>query len=287
MRTALGKGLDALISEETAAVTEIPLDRIKPNPKQPRHVIADGALQELSESIAQRGVLQPILVAPLSDGTYEIIVGERRWRAAKRAGFTSIPAVIKSAPEQERFQMAMIENIQREDLSPLEQARGYARLVTEFLMTQEAIAVVMGKDRAVIANTLRLLSLPAEMQSALSEGKISASHGRSLAALDDLAAQRALFRRILDENLSVRALERAVRDHKQVAVRGHTRGAAHPVKSPEVKSLEDDLQRALSRKVELQRTSPDGKKGWIRLEYYSLEDLDHLVSRLRRVSQPS
>ncbi len=297
MRSALGKGLEALISGDTAAavaaidkqvtISELPIERIRANPKQPRRAFNETALQELSASIKQRGVLQPILVTPTTNGEYEIIAGERRWRAAKRAGLTQIPAVVKSAPELERFQMAMIENIQREELNPLEQAQGYMRLVNEFRMTQESIATALGKDRAVVANTLRLLQLPSEMQSALTDGKISASHGRSLAAMEDLVAQKMLFKRIVEENLSVRALEQAVRDHKQITVKGHTRAATTPGKPPEVKSIEEDLQRVLARKVELQTLGAEGKKGFLRLEFYSLDDLDHLIAQLKRASLTS
>ncbi len=298
MRSALGKGLEALISGETAAAVaspekpqaaaELPINQVKPNPKQPRQAYTESTLAELAESIKQRGVLQPILVTPSADGTYEIIAGERRWRAAQRAGLTTIPAVVKSAPENERFEMALIENIQREDLNPLEQAQGFLRLVNEFHMTQDQVAAVIGKDRAVVANTLRLLNLPDDMKSALTEGKLSASHARALVSIDDPAARQTLFKRILDEELTVRAVEQAVRDHKQVPVRGHVRGAAAgPSKAPEVKALEEDLQRTLARKVELQLGNAAAKKGWVRLEFYSLEDLDHLVAQLKRVSQSS
>jgi ParB family transcriptional regulator, chromosome partitioning protein len=297
MRSALGKGLDALISEETttavqaadkqpAAATFLPINRISPNLKQPRRVYSDAALKELSESIQQRGVLQPIIVTPSGDGNYEIIAGERRWRASKRAGLEMIPAVIKAGPEVERFEIALIENLQREDLSALEQAEGFSRLANEFKMTQEDIAKKIGKDRTVVANTLRLLNLPSTMKSALEEGKMSASHGRALAALEDAAAREDLFKRILEDRLSVRAVEEAVRAHKQqVPVRGHIRGAA-PAKAPEVKAIEEDLQRTLARKVELQ-TSATAKKGWVKLEFYSLDDLDNLIAQLKRNSQPS
>jgi ParB family chromosome partitioning protein len=300
MRSALGKGLDALLSGspeqasaspsatlEKPSASELPIDRIRPNPKQPRRTFSESALKELSDSIVQRGVLQPILVSALPDGNYELIAGERRWRAAQRAGLTHIPAVVKNAPELERFQIALIENIQREDLSPIEQAQGYMRLVNEFHMTQESIASAMGKDRAVVANTLRLLGLPEEMQTALSEGKISASHGRSLAALEDPVSRLTLFKRIIEENLSVRAVEQAVREHKKVAVRGHVRNTSGPAKSPEVKSLEEELQRALSRKVELHTSAGDSKKGFLKLEFYSLDDLDRLVRQLQRASHLS
>jgi ParB family chromosome partitioning protein len=293
VRSALGKGLDALISGETAAavastekrsaVSELPIEQIKANPRQPRQVYAQGALEELAASIRESGVLQPILVAPTADGNYEIIAGERRWRASKLAGLKTMPAVVKSATDAERFQMALIENIQREDLNPLEQARGFSRLAAEFQMTQEAIAKVMGKDRAVIANTLRLLNLSEEMQAALTDGAISASHARSLVAVEDLIARQDLFKRIIDDKLSVRAVEEAVRHQKQIAVKGHVRGAV-PAKSPEARALEEDLQRTLTRKVELQTSGPAAKKGWLKLEFYSLDDLDHLIAQLKRVT---
>jgi ParB family chromosome partitioning protein len=294
MKSVLGKGLDALISENTVAtvserpssVQEIAISRIRANPRQPRQRYAESALAELSESIRQRGILQPILVTPASDGNYEIIAGERRWRAAQRAGLKSVPVVIRSGSESEKFQMALIENVQREDLNAMEQARGYARLMNDFQMTQEAIAATIGKDRAVIANILRLINLPESIQQALEEGKISASHGRALAAVSDGATQQALFQRIIDERLSVRVVEEAVRDHKEVQVRGHVRGAA-PAKAPEVRSLEEDLQRSLGRKVELQVSGAQAKKGWLKLEFYSLDDLDALVAQLKKSSQPS
>jgi ParB family transcriptional regulator, chromosome partitioning protein len=297
MRSALGKGLDALISDEktaaakssdspSSAVAEIAISRISPNPKQPRRVYAEQALKELAESIQQRGVLQPILVTPSGDGNYEIIAGERRWRAAQRAGLSTIPAVVKSGPEGERFEIALIENLQREDLSALEQAEGFLRLANEFRMTQEEIAKKIGKDRTVVANTLRLLNLPPAMKAALEEGKMSASHGRALAALEDAGARDDLFKRILEDRLSVRAVEEAVRAHKQkVPVRGHVRGAA-PAKAPEVKAIEEDLQRTLARKVELQ-AGASAKKGWLKLEFYSLDDLDRLIAQLKRVSTQS
>ena len=295
MRSALGKGLDALITEQPApaaaerqdATLEIRISLIFANPKQPRRAYDSIAMEELARSIQRRGVLQPILVTPTSGGKYEIIAGERRWRAAQLAGLSMIPAVVRSAPENERFEMAMIENIQREDLNPIELAQGFERLAGEFKMTQDQIAAIIGKDRAVIANTLRLLNLPKEIQTALSEGKLSASHGRSIAALEDPAAQLALFKRVSDENLSVRAVEQAVREQKQVAVRGHVRGTAAPAKAPEVKAIEEDLQRTLTRKVELQTFGTEAKKGWIKLEFYSLDDLDHLIAQLKRAGQAS
>lgn len=298
MRPALGKGLDALISEETAATVtapalaktqetaNLPITHLKPNPRQPRHTFSEESLKELATSLKQKGVLQPILVTSLPDGNYEIIAGERRWRAAQLAGMSDVPVIVKSATEAERFEMALIENIQREDLNPIDQAQGFVRLAEEFKLTQEDIAQMIGKDRAVVANTIRLLNLPPEMREALVQGKISAGHGRALVALDDPAAQADLFNRIVNEQLTVRTVENAVREHKQVSVRGHVRGAKE-TKSPEVKALEEDLQRTLARKVELQTTGPTAQKGWLKLEFYSLDDLDHLLAQLKRSTQPS
>jgi len=288
MRSALGKGLNALISEETLAsvsatpaqgsVSVLPLSQIKPNPKQPRRDFPAEALKELSDSIKQRGLLQPILVSPSADGTYEIIAGERRWRAAQQAGLTEIPAIIRPGSESERFEMALVENIQREDLNPIELAQGYRRLREEFSLTQEEIAGALGKDRAVIANTLRLLSLPDSIQQALKTGIISMGHARALAAMGESTAQETLFQKIQAENLSVRSLEKEVRLHKTTA-REHLRTGGFQGKPPEVKAVEEELQRTLTRKVELQ--SSDGTKGWLKLEFYSLDDLDHLLKQLR------
>jgi ParB family transcriptional regulator, chromosome partitioning protein len=294
---ALGKGLGALISEETVAtvaaeaptknlVTMLPLTRIKPHPNQPRKIYKPEALAELRDSISKRGVLQPILVTPTSDGEYQIIAGERRWRAAGMAQLKEIPAIIRSGSEGERFELALIENIQREDLNALEQAQGYQRLVQEFNMTQEEVARVIGKDRTVIANAIRLLALSESMQQALLDDKISPSHARALVAVEDSAARETLFQRILGEQLSVRATEQAVQQHK-VAVKGHTRKAAGESKPAEVRAVEEDLQRVLTRKVELQTTSAASQKGWIKLEFYSLDDLDALIAQLKRVSTAS
>jgi ParB family chromosome partitioning protein len=226
----------------------------------------------------KRGAYQPIQVRPV-DGKYEIIAGERRWRAARKAGLTEIPAVVKEGTENERFQWALIENIQRQDLNPIEQARGFERLQTEFNMTQEQIAQAVGKDRAVIANTLRLLQLPQGISEAIIDGRLSAGHARSLLAIEEPAAREALFQRIITEQLTVRDVEHAARVHKK---KGKTPEALQ--KTADMKAIEEDLQRVMGRKVEFQTTNPAAQKGWIRLEFYSLEDLDALLGRLRSSS---
>jgi ParB family chromosome partitioning protein len=291
MRSALGKGLNALISEDTVAsvsaasqaaktASTLPIDLIRSNPKQPRRAFAEAALADLVESVKEKGILQPILVSPTEGGTYEIIAGERRWRAAQRAGLKEIPVVIKSGSEGERFEMALIENLQREDLNPIELAEGFKRLQEEFQLTQEAIAKVVGKDRAVIANALRMLGLPNDIQEALKEGKITSGHAKALLAVEDPAAQHDLFGQILSNSLTVRHVEQAARDHKKGKSPEHLRTAGYDNRPAEVRSLEEEFQRLLTRKVEIHNSASN--KGWVKLEYYSLDDFDALTSQLKK-----
>jgi len=296
MRSALGKGLGALISDETVASvsaaapsassaaepTRLAIELIRANPKQPRHTFSEDSLNELADSIQEHGIIQPIIVAANGDGTYEIIAGERRWRAAQRIGLKEVPVVIRAGSETKRFQLALIENIQRMDLNPVELAKGYKRLQDEFGMTQEAVAKSVGKDRAVIANTLRLLNLHTDILSALQEGKLSAGHARTLAGLEDMPAQLELFQKILAEQMPVRAVEEAVRVKKKGAVREHVRTNGYDNKPTEVRAIEEEMQQVLTRKVELRETDRASHKGWLKLEFYSLEDLDSLLARLKK-----
>lgn len=315
MRSALGKGLDALISQDTvnsvaaspaakAAPTTLPLDRIRSNPKQPRREFSEEALNELAASIKKRGVLQPIVVTPvqrpmskvqgqtdskenLGPGTldlgptYEIIAGERRWRAAQRAGLKDIPVVIRQGTEAERFELALIENLQRENLNPIELALGYQRLQDEFHLTQEAIAEVVGKDRTVVANTLRLLTLSPSIQQALSSGVISAGHGKALLSVENEAEREALFVRITTENLTVRSVESAARATKKKLIREHAAASGYETRPPEIRALEEELQHALGRKVEIHGGQAPSHKGFMKLEFYSLDDFDALMARFR------
>jgi ParB family chromosome partitioning protein len=295
MRAALGKGLNALISDEMVASVaatpstmkgepmRLPIASIQANPNQPRKRFSEDSLEELSNSIRVHGVLQPILVQKI-DGkeTYQIIAGERRWRAAQRAGLSEIPALLKTGSENDHFQIALIENIQRSDLNPMELARGYKRLQDEFGLTQEAIAKAVGKDRAVVANTLRLINLAAEIQTAVEEEKVSAAHARTLAGLESADDQMVLFAKILAEGLTVRDVESAVRTKKQVKVREHLRTSGQDSKPAEVVAIEEDLQRSLTRKVELHETDKKSHSGWLKLEFYSLDDLDALINRLKK-----
>ena len=296
MRSALGKGLDALISEEAVAdvsagspkpapATSVSIDLIHPNPKQPRRTFAEAALIDLVSSIQQKGILQPILVSPTEGGAYEIIAGERRFRAAQRAGLKEVPIVIRTGTEVERFEMTLVENLQREDLNPMELAEGFKRLQEEYKMTQEAIAQVVGKDRTVVANTLRMLGLSEEIQQAIREGKITSGHAKALLAVDDPAAQKALFDQILSEGLTVRHVENAAQAHKRGKKPEHLRTAGYDNRPAEIRALEEELQRALARKVEI-HANEKSHKGSIKLEFYSLDDFDQLAAQLKSAAHP-
>jgi ParB family chromosome partitioning protein len=294
MRSALGKGLNALISEDTVASvsatpiavspTTLPIEKIRANPKQPRRTFTEEALLDLAASIKQKGVLQPILVSPIEGGTFEIIAGERRWRAAQRAGLKEIPVIVKSGSETERFEMALIENLQREDLNPVELAEGFKRLQEEFQLTQEAIAQVVGKDRTVVTNILRLLGLPQEIQDALKEGKITTGHAKALLAIENPTAQVTLFNQILSGHFTVRHAEQAARDHKKQPHPEHLRIYGYDNRPAEVKALEEDLQRVLTRKVEIHTNGASTDKGWVKLEFYSLDDFDALLLQLKKTT---
>ncbi len=292
MRSALGKGLEALISEDTVAdvsaakakpsgVTTVALELISPNKKQPRHSFSDETLQELAASIKKNGILQPLVVTENASGGYEIIAGERRYRAAHLAGLKEVPVVLRQGSELERFEMSLVENLQREDLNPMDLAEGFKRLQDEFEMTQEMIAQAVGKARSVVANTLRLLDLSLQIQNAIRAGQITSGHAKALLAVEDVAARDALFQEILSEGLTVRHVESAARDHKQGIKREHLRVAGYEQRSPEVRAQEEALQGHLARKVEIHTSSPTSHKGWIKLEFYSLDDFDALFQKLK------
>jgi ParB family chromosome partitioning protein len=297
MRSALGKGLDALISDDAVANVSaaaaktltpqsLPIDQIRPNPKQPRRAFVEESLADLAASVKQKGILQPIVVALTEGGTYEIIAGERRFRAAQRAGLTEVPVVIRSGSEVERFEMSLIENLQREDLNPMDLAEGFKRLQDEFQLTQEKIAEVVGKDRTVVANTLRFLGLPEEIRQSLRDGKISSGHAKALLAVEDPAAQKALFDQILTGDLTVRHVEQAARDHKKGKTPEHLRTAGYDNRPSDIKALEEELQRVLGRKAEIHISGTKANKGVVKLEFYSLDDFDHLIAQLKKTTQP-
>lgn len=276
MKTALGKGIEALIPRkagEAQEVMELELDRILPGPEQPRKVFNETALKELAASIREKGVLQPVIVAPGHDGAFMLIAGERRFRAAKIAGLKKIPAIIRRTDPEDSLEVALIENIQREELGPVETAQAFQTLIKRFHLTQEKLSDKVGKDRATVANYLRLLKLPDEVKRLLNEELLSMGHARALLALEEPALQIEAARRILKGGLSVREAEALV---KRLQTR-KKRVSATP--DAQIASLEDKLRKSLGTKVRLKHK---GKKGSIEIEYYSLDELDRLLEILLR-----
>lgn len=278
-RSGLGKGLEALIpgapgaAEAAVAGTgEIPVGAIRPNPHQPRVKLRDQDLVELAASIEAHGVIQPVIVTREGDG-YELIAGERRWRAARMAGLTSVPAIVKDAAPREMLELALVENLQREDLNALEQAAAYQQLVEQFDLTHEEVARRVGKSRAAITNTLRLLRAARPVQEALLAGKISEGHARALLALERHEAQLAALKTILRKNLSVRQTEELVRKLSGAAP---ARRSAPPP-SPETQAMENLLRDVLGTKV---RLAPGKEGGRLIIYYYSEEELQSIYERL-------
>lgn len=278
-RGGLGRGLDALIPETTGiradVVQDIPLDDIAPNPHQPRQAFREESLQELAESIRQHGVIQPVIVAPTgSFPPYQLVAGERRWRAARLAGLPTIPAVVRDLSAREIVEVALIENIQRADLSPLETALAYRTLIEEFGLTQAEVAARVGKSRSAVANTLRLLDAPEPIQRALAEGAITEGHARALLALPDTAAQLAALREVRSRNLTVRQTEELVRNWTTRPSRAQR--SARPL-PPDLQQVTEALQRRFRTKVELRAT---GRGGRLIIHFYSPEELSALLQEL-------
>ncbi len=275
-RKALGRGLDALIpgafepAEEAAApapgpLVHVPTERVRPNRFQPRKHFPEAELEELAESIRQQGLLQPVLLRPV-DGGYELVAGERRFRAAQRAGLTEIPAVVRQVDDRTALELALIENLQRRDLDPIEEAHAYERLSRQFGLTQEEIAARVGKHRSTIANTMRLLRLPEDIQREIAAGRLTAGHARALLAIASTEEQRQLAREFLQQGVSVRDAERRSQPRSRRTLEADWR------------SVEDRLCRLLDTKV---RLLPRGNgRGKLEIEYYSMQQLNGLLSRL-------
>jgi ParB family chromosome partitioning protein len=284
-KKTLGKGIDALLGEAEGAasspVSELPLSALSPNPEQPRREFDDASLRELADSIRERGVLQPILAEAHGDGAYVIVAGERRVRAARLAGLQKIPVVVREFTQQEKLEIALIENVQREDLTPIEEARAYRRLMDLADLSQEQVALKVGKERSTIANSLRLLKLPEEAQDALAKGSISAGHARALLMLVNPSDQQVLLKRIVEAGISVREAESmaaALNKGKKGTVRpGRGGGAAVSRREPEARDIEQRLIEKLGTKVELKGSV---KKGRIEISYFSAEDLERLLDLL-------
>lgn len=278
-RTGLGKGLDALIpkgGKDTSqeSIQYLAVDEILPNPRQPRNRIDPAELSELAESIREHGILQPLVVArPLGEEQYVLIAGQRRLEAARLIGLERVPATVRQVTEQQMLELALIENLQRTDLNALEAAEAYRQLAEEFNLSHEQISERVGKSRAAISNTLRLLKLPASVQQALRDNRISEGHARALLALPSPQAQAAILQVILERSLSVRQTEELVRKYSGQKPAKPPR----PSLAPELAAVEDRLRSHLGTRVTLQ----SGRKGGlITIHYYSEEELDALVERL-------
>lgn len=280
-KSGLGKGLDAIFAEndtETGLSSTIMLrlDEIEPNRAQPRKEFSEEALTELADSIAQHGIIQPLLVRPLMGGGYQIVAGERRWRASRRAGLSEIPVIVKELTDNQVMELALIENLQREDLTPIEEALGYQTLIDSYGFTQEAVAKSMGKSRPAITNSLRLLQLPHEVLEFLKNGVISAGHARALLALNDEKSMVRLAKKIEKDALSVRELERLVK----LAIKQKPENIAIRTKSKMqyYQEVELALHDYLGRKVTVEGTK---KRGVLQIEFYGEEDLAELIKTIQ------
>lgn len=269
-RSGLGKGLEALIpasQEPAGGVVQVPVAAVMPNPMQPRTALEPEALAELAASIREHGLLQPLVVTRQGPDRYQLIAGERRWQAARMAGLRSVPAIVKEATPQQVLEMALVENIQRADLNPLEEAAAFRQLVDEFGLTQEQVADRVGKSRVAVTNTLRLLRLPAEARQALADGTIREGHARVLLALPTPEAQLAALQVIVDRDLSVRQAEELVRRLLAEPQPPRPREAA----SPEAQALEQEFRDSLGTKVNLYRSRKG--RGRLVIHFYSEEEL--------------
>lgn len=283
-RQPLGRGLSALIGEETRAAdyssaAEIDIDLIDPNPEQPRTRFAEKALDELAQSISANGIVQPVVVRPVG-GRFQIVAGERRWRAAQRAGLRRIPAAIREVSDEKLLELALIENIQRQELNPIEEAKAYRKLIDSIGLTQEEVANRVGRERSLIATSLRLLRLPEDLKRLIEEEKLSAGHGRALLMLDQASLQRKVARAIIEKSLSVREAERAVKR------------AAHPTQPTDAKSViatadaniraaQTKLMRRFGTNVKI-IPKPTGDGGKIEIEYYGGSDLDRIFQLMMK-----
>lgn len=293
----LGKGLDALFGdmevsvepsskeEESSAVHDIEaaeihegikyidINNIKPNANQPRKTFDEGKLEELADSIREHGLIQPLVVRKSTNG-YEIVAGERRWRAARKIGIKKIPAIVRELSDEENMLLAIIENMQREDLDPIEEAEGISQMIETYGLSQEQVSKSLGKSRPYITNQLRLLKLPEEIRKMVSDGRLSSGHVRALITIDDEEKQIKLAVQAVEQGLSVRQVEALAKANKNVK----KSKAAKKKKSADVKRVEEDLKVALGTKVNLNQ---NGKKGKIEIEFYSKDELERLIELLK------
>ena len=291
-RSGLGRGLDALFADAVPvsdsaekkqekpaaaadAVQYINIHDIMPNANQPRKTFSEEKIDELSKSIKEHGIIQPIVVRKKGE-SYEIVTGERRWRAARKAELTQVPCLIRELTDEQNMLIAIIENMQREDLNPVEEAEGLNQMITTFGMTQEQVSKSVGKSRPYIANSLRLLKLPEYIKNEMAEGRLSAAHGRTLITVESEDVRKALCDKIIREGLSVRETERLV----SAQGKGKKKRPAAKVKNPDVARVESELKDALGTRVSIVQ---NGKKGKIEIEYFSREELDRLIELLKKL----
>ena len=276
-RQSLGRGLSALLGEDkttaASADAEIDIDLIDPNPQQPRTRFAESSLEELAQSIRANGVVQPIVVRPKGQ-RYEIVAGERRWRAAQKADLRRIPAVVKEVSDDKLLELALVENIQRQELNPIEEAKAYRKLIDNIGLTQEMVAERVGKSRTIVTTAMRLLKLPGEIQKSLEEGKLSAGHGRALLMTEDPKIQNSIARAIIEKGLSVRETEQAVKKGGAPTLKTANKSVTRIV-DPNVKVAETKLMRTLSTNVKI-LPAKKGKGGKIEIEYYGVDDLNRI-----------
>lgn len=255
---------------EKKSIQEVGIDLIVPNPHQPRLTFNEEKLEELSNSIKHHGIIQPLVVSQKGNG-FELIAGERRYQAAQKAGLEKVPVIVRDAQDKEKLELALAENIQRHDLNPVEEAKAYKKLADDFEMSQEEIADRVGKGRSAIANKMRLLSLPVEIQKALIEGRVTEGHAKAILAVTNQEKQRALFKLIVKQNLTVRQTEDKT---KEISVRSHKRVVNV---DPEIKDLENKLIGMLGTKVKVTKSGGGGK---IIIEYYSGEELENIIHKI-------
>jgi len=297
-RKALGRGLAALIPSAPSPVSSlavgpavarvrettgdgtrvIAIEDVHPSTEQPRKTFDGERLEELAASIRTQGIIQPLIVRVRAEGGYELVAGERRWRAAQRAGLHEVPAVIRDVAPAQAFEMALVENLQREDLNPIEEAAGYERLIAEFGYTQEKLADRVGKERSTVANSLRLLRLPEAVRTLVAQGRLSMGHARALLGLESTGAMEKLARRTVAQDLSVRKVEEAVRRDRGGSDGAAKAGATAARPSPNARDLGLQLTRALGTRVDINETAPG--RGQIAIHYHSLDQLDALLERL-------
>lgn len=285
-RSALGRGLGSLIGVQSAGsagqlgrrILEVPIEQIEPRHDQPRRSFDEEGIKELAVSIREKGILSPLLVRRQEQG-YGLIAGERRWRAAQRAGLKTIPVVLEDADDDEAFEMALVENIQREDLNPLEEAEAFERLMTRRGWTQEQLGEHIGKDRSTIANATRLLKLPQAVREAVADGRLAMGHARALAALTRNEDIEKAAREIISKGLSVRRTEGLVRSIKKPSKRESTAASQKTQESPEIRDLISRIERSLATRCRLDHKQGRGS-GRLTIEYESLDDLDRIIGRI-------